>query len=128
MHFIRTKIRAGAQLALFALVFQLAVSFGHMHRDDLGLPPLVGAAAAQFGVDAAHKPANSTSPDNPAGPADYCPICASIYLAATSFVPSAPLLPLPPDFKRLDRQPSTVIGRVFAPPRNGFQPRAPPSA
>ena len=48
MNWFRSKIRSCARLALFALAFQMAVSFGHMHRDDLGLAPLPGSDSAQI--------------------------------------------------------------------------------
>ena len=40
MNWFRSNIQSSARLALFALTLQMAVSFGHMHRDDLGLPRL----------------------------------------------------------------------------------------
>ena len=42
MHWFRSRMRSCGRLALFALALQMVLSFGHMHRDDLGLPPLPG--------------------------------------------------------------------------------------
>ena len=38
MTWFRSNIQSSAWLALLALTLQMAVSFGHMHRHDLGLP------------------------------------------------------------------------------------------
>ena len=48
MNWFRSKMRSGAQLALFALAVQMVVSFGHMHGDDLGLPPLATSDQTQI--------------------------------------------------------------------------------
>lgn len=61
MGWVNRHKRNGALLALAALALQLALSFGHMHRDDLGLPPL--PAADQTLIAFATAPA-------PAGPVD----------------------------------------------------------
>jgi len=53
MNWFRSTIRPFAQLALFALALQMVVSFGHMHPDDLGLPPLATAHWADFPSGAA---------------------------------------------------------------------------
>ena len=37
MNWFRSNIQSGIWLALLALTLQMAVSFGHMHRHDLGL-------------------------------------------------------------------------------------------
>jgi hypothetical protein len=40
MTWFRSRIRPVTRLALFALAFQMAISFGHMDADELGLPSL----------------------------------------------------------------------------------------
>ena len=66
MHWFRSKIRSCGRLALFALALQMIVSFGHMHRDDLGLPPLAGTDSTSIASAAAPgaqpPPANSIDP------------------------------------------------------------------
>src|SRR5690242_8380293 len=87
MDWFRSRSRLWARLMLLALAVQFVVSFGHMHRDDLGLPPLAPAHRTHVASDATagsfsdqdHYPASN----NP------CPICASIALLATG----APSLP-----------------------------------
>lgn len=126
MRWLRYDRRFGAWLALFALAVQLAVSFGHVHLD--GVARIDPARAALAG---AGQTSYSFVAPQPAGGGDdddaYCPICASVYLTANSFVPVAPVLLLP--------LASTVVEHfnrsvpVFVAPRRlAFQSRAPPLA
>ena len=126
MNWFRLKIRFGVRLALFALALQMAVSFGHMHRDDLGLPPLTDANPTHF----AASPTGAASPvqkhGQPAAPDDYCPICASMALVAMA-IPSLPPVLLTPDpIRRLwpTQMPTRGVSVDIAP---SFQARAPPS-
>lgn len=101
MRWFRSRKRAGSYLALFALAFQLAVSFGHVHLERIA-PPSVGASAL-----AAAQPAGDdlTAPSNPTGREgladDHCPICTLIHLAGALVPAEMPSLPLP-----------TVVGRL----------------
>jgi hypothetical protein len=111
-------------LALFALALQIVVSFGHMHRDDLGLPPLSGAEQTQAAAGVAAGPAGQHQ--QPASD-DYCPICASIALLATAMPALPPVLVtpqaigyVPPPLASLRRPASQVV--------LAFQARAPPAA
>src|SRR5262249_40817460 len=91
----------GAYLALFALAFQLAVSFGHVHVEQFR-PASVGASAlagAQPSGDDRNAPSNPAGREHPAD--DHCPICTLIHLAGALVPAEAPSLPLP-----------TVFGRV----------------
>jgi hypothetical protein len=85
MHWFRAKQSLSSHLALFALALQLALSFGHVHLDDLALgrTPI---AAAQKASDSG-TPAG-TVPDRDEG----CAICAVIGLAGTPLLPDAPAL------------------------------------
>lgn len=115
-------------MALFALAFQMAVSFGHMHRDDLGLPPLPSFVQIQTGsvaVDAPAHPANQG--DHPATPDDYCPICASMALVATALPSLPPLLIVPEPIRRVwpSEAPAHSVSLQLA---LSFQARGPPNA
>ena len=81
MRWFRSRKRAGSYLALFALAFQLAVSFGHVHLERIA-PPSVGASALAHAQPSA---ADLNAPSNPAGREDLaddcCPICTLIHLA-----------------------------------------------
>jgi len=101
MSWFRSRSRSGAYLALFALAFQLAVSFGHVHLEHL--TPLAAGASALADAQPAADDRNAAS--NPAGrehPADdYCPICTLIHLAGALVPAEMPSLPLPTVFGRL---------------------------
>jgi hypothetical protein len=130
VNWFRSKIRSGARLALFALAFQMAVSFGHMHRDDLGLPPLPSSDNAQVDIAqvasiAAMPP--DTNPDHHPASDDYCPICASMQLIATA-LPSLPPVVLAPEPIRpvwLAQTPAQVFSPRVA---LSFRARGPPAA
>jgi hypothetical protein len=91
----------GAYLALFALAFRLAVSFGHVHLERIA-PPSVGASALA-GAQPSADDLNAAS--DPAGHEDLaedcCPICTLIHLAGALVPAEAPSSPLP-----------TVVGRL----------------
>jgi hypothetical protein len=85
MGWFRSRSRWGSYLALFALAFQLVVSFGHVHLE--GGTTTTGPAwiVAKAAVDPASKQA-------PAVADDHCPICALIHLAGTLTPSEAPTL------------------------------------
>ncbi len=115
--------RFGSCLALAALALQLVMSFGHVHLDGVHhtYPTL---ALSRSGAQASQLPA--PQPGNDADD-DYCAICATIFLAANSFLPPTPQLPVPSvsqTIERFDRVPVVFI----ASRRALFQSRAPPLA
>jgi hypothetical protein len=117
--------RHGALLALAALALQIVLSFGHVHLD--GIRPV----AAHNAIVAPHKAAladasRQTPAQNP-GDDDYCAICASIYLASTTFISDAPSLPVPRGFERIVH-PYANVRDAVEPRRVGFRSRAPPVA
>src|SRR5579863_7814626 len=126
MRRLRGNSRFGSWLALAALALQLALSFGHVHLDG------VHSASALFAIAG---PAGAAAPGSQSLPAqhpgdgsdEYCAICATLYLAANSFLPQAPQLPVPfvcQTIKHVDR---AAVASVW-PRRTPFQPRAPPLA
>jgi hypothetical protein len=122
MNWFRSRLRSGARLALLALAFQMAVSFGHMHRDDLGLPPLTRAGQTQA---AAGPTAPAQKHRQPAVPDDYCPICASMALIATALPSLPPALVTPDPIRRVWQTQMPVHG-VSVAVALSFQARAPP--
>ena len=122
MHWIHNR-RFGNWPALAALVLQLVVSFGHVHLDGVhrSYPaPAVSGSGAQASQLPAPQPSNDADDD-------YCVICATIFLAATTFLPPAPQPPVPSasqTIERFDRVPVVFIASRRAP----FQSRAPPLA
>ena len=126
MCWFRSRSRFGSYLALFALAFQLAVSFGHVHLDKID-PLFAGSAAF-----ASTQPGDEVSaPSSPTGREDVaddcCPICTLIHLAGTIVPAETPPLPLPGIFFR-PRHETAVAFDLTAQPRVLFQARAPPLA
>jgi hypothetical protein len=132
MTWFRSRIRPVTRLALFALAFQMAISFGHMDADELGLPSLelVGPthvvlnAVVLNAIDAATLPARRDRV--PAAPAGYCPICASMALVATAFPSLPPVLVVPPQGR--PQWPGPIPAEGISPKlAPSFQARAPPT-
>ena len=128
MTWFRSRHRSVTRLALFALAFQMVVSFGHMDADELGPSPLDHCGRSHLGLNAI--PAAVALPDRsrvPAAPEGYCPICASLALVATAFPSLPPILPVPPGVDPVWPTQPPVRGIA---PRFGFsfQARAPPAA
>jgi len=114
--------RFASWLALFALALQLALSFGHVHVSGIATPAVKVAGT--------HAPSSSpgSPPAHPADDADdYCAICATIYLASTTFLPPAVRLPVFFVWRPVEHVVTTTT--IFAAPRRTFfQSRAPPFA
>jgi hypothetical protein len=94
MGWFRSRSRWGSYLALFALAFQLALSFGHVHIE--GGAPFSGHASALFAVHPSSASAAAVDPagkESPAPADDCCPICTLIHLAGALLPAAAPALP-----------------------------------
>lgn len=122
----RYRGRVGSWLALVALAFQLAVSFGHVHLEGVARSDSARVASTAGG-HASHALLAPQSRTTGGDQDDYCPVCASVYLTANSFVPPAPVLPVPSASNVVEHfshiAPVFIIFRRLA-----FQPRAPPLA
>jgi Protein of unknown function (DUF2946) len=122
MRWFRSRSRLSSYLALFALAFQLAVSFGHVHLDETA-PPSAGAfASTQSDVNA---PSSPTGREDVAD--DCCPICTLIHLAGALVPAATPALPLPSMFGHL-RLAAAVEFDLAASQTALFRARAPPLA
>jgi hypothetical protein len=117
------KRRFGSWLALAALALQLVVSFGHVHLDGVHRT-YPAQAVSGSGAQASQLPA--PQPGNDADD-DYCAICATIFLAANSFLPPAPLLPVPFVSRPIEHFARVAVDFIV-PRRAPFQSRAPPLA
>ena len=113
-------------LALFALALQMVVSFGHVHLAGISHtdPARVASATAGHSTQSFVVGQSDTSDDDDDA---YCPICASVYLTANSFVPAPPVLPLPTASIAIEHFNRRALF-FMAPRRLAFQPRAPPIA
>jgi len=106
--------------ALVAVALQIVLSFGHHHE---GLRPSDPSLAIVHGGTQAAQSQPASHPGDDGD--DYCAICASIYLAASSFVPQAPQLPVPRVSQAVEHFDRTAV--IFVSPRRAsFQSRAPP--
>src|SRR5262245_10809905 len=127
MNWFRTRARLGAYLALFALAFQLAVSFGHVHLERVA--PVAAGASALAG--APPSPDDLNAPSNPAGREhladDRCPICTLIHLAGALMSAEMPSLPLPAVFGQLRLEAAAEFD-LTASHAALFRARAPPIA
>jgi len=130
MRWFRSHRTIGSCAALVALALQLALSFAHLHPQDLygyGRPAGRAAFAAANGPSAQTNATALLRRDSKAPAEVYCGICASINLVGSSQNPAAPRLRLPPFPSGL------TVGfsddrLVVAPRFVHFQSRAPPSA
>jgi hypothetical protein len=125
MGWFRSRSRLGSYLALFALAFQLAVSFAHVHLDQIA--PIAGATAlvAQPSSDRVNTPSSPTGHEGPAD--DFCPICTLIHLAGALVPAETPPLPPPSIFGRSQLEAAVELD-LAASHRVLFQARAPPDA
>jgi Protein of unknown function (DUF2946) len=136
MTWVRSNIKCGTWIALFALVIQFALSFGHFHPIASAgtAAPEVGSALSERSFVSAvsgqvaeitfkRQPASNHDPDE--HPGDVCAICAVMAMANAVLFASPPALPLPQatEFSHLASKGESV--RV-ASIRIAFQPRAPP--
>ena len=124
MRWFRSRSRVGSYLALFALAFQLAVAFGHVHLDEIA-PRSAGAAAFASIQSGVHAPSSPTGREDVAD--DCCPICTLIHLAGALVPAETPALPLPSMFGHV-RLAAAVAFDLAAPQTALFQARAPPIA
>jgi len=124
MRAFRSLRRFGAALGLFALLLQLAMSFGHVHPDDL-----FASASGASGQVADQVQAGGGGADRhaPGAPHDDCPICAAMHLAGTIVMPEAPVLAVPTRFTAAHFA-TADLAQLFVPGRLPFQTRAPPTA
>jgi hypothetical protein len=129
MGWVHRHRRRGAYVALAALLLQIVVSFGHVDLDGAVVGDHLTLGQTHFGTADKIVVAAKRSQQGPTQSSDdgYCPICASIFLVSTSFVSTAPQLPVPEGFYRITH--SATVARGFSPPlRLAFRSRAPPTA
>jgi hypothetical protein len=125
MHWFRSQI-GGTWVALFALALQMAVSFGHLHADELGASfagsDRMQSASAVVTQASPHQADHEHSP----APDDYCPVCASMALVGTAIAssPPTPTLPMAVRYFWPSPVPATGAGLRLT---LSFQARAPPS-
>ena len=143
MGWVRVRRRRGAWAGLAALALQIVLSLGHIHVGNahiegglralevaIGNAQPVAAAQSPQKVASEKAPAQNPNPGSAPGSGDsddYCAICASIFLASTSFAAQPPQLPVPLGFERIAL--TFAVERSVSTPRPVFfRSRAPPTA
>ena len=136
MKWFRSNIRHGARLALFAMLVQIALTFGHSHWFAQAAP----LAQSQLADSAKGTAKSIASPDSaavqkqpPANPdrehpgEDNCAICALVAMAGTVMFATPPLLHLPQAVELLYRTTDAEFIHLES-ASHAFQPRAPPAS
>jgi len=117
MRWLRSHIRLGSRLGLFALTVQLALSFGHVHFADAsprsGLAPHALQLAVRPPLTLAVSP---TAPiqHKPDGLADdFCAVCSVMQLAGVPAI--VPDLPVPIGSMRRSLDPKVELAFASLP-------------
>ncbi|MBR0963592.1 DUF2946 domain-containing protein [Bradyrhizobium diazoefficiens] len=132
MKWFRSNIRHGARLALFAMLVQLALTFGHSHWFAQATTPVQASLQQTEGTSgiaandraAVQKPSPG-SPDREQPGDDNCAICALVAMAGTAMFATPPLLLLPQAVELLYLTTDAEFVHL-QPASAAFQPRAPP--
>ena len=132
MKWFRSNIRQGARLALFAMLVQFALTFGHSHWFAQAAPlvqsQLTDGAKSIAPTDraAVQKPSPG-NPDREQPGDDNCAICALVAMAGTVVFATPPLLHLPQAVELLHRTLDAEFIHLES-ASHAFQPRAPPAS
>ena len=134
MKWFRSQIRHGARLALFAMLVQFALTFGHTHWFAQAAPLAAsshqqtdGAKAVGSADRLAVQKQSPSAPDREQPGDDNCAICAIIAMAGTVLSATPPLLQLPQAFELLYRTTDAEFVHLKS-AGTAFQPRAPPAS
>src|SRR5258707_430096 len=136
MKWFRKHVKTGTRLALFALVIQFALSFGHFHalaapaiQTGLAPPDLAGgnSPAAHGTNHTAQQKHQLGHQDTDQQAADTCAICAVMSLAGNVLLTPPPLLELPQAVEFLYRTTDAEFVHLHS-AHLAFQSRAPPAS
>lgn len=123
MKWFRSNIRHGARLALFALLVQFALTFGHSHW----FAQATSLAQASLQQSASVEKQSPAGPDREQPGDDNCAICALVAMAGTVVSSTPPLLLLPQAVELLQLTTDAEFAHLKS-AGTGFQPRAPPAS
>jgi len=132
MKWFRSNTRHGARLALFAMLVQFALTFGHSHwfaqaapLSQTSLKQIDGGKSIAAIDRAAVEKQSPTGPDREQPSEDNCAICAVVAMAGTVISAAPPLLLLPQAIDLLHRTLDAEFVHLKS-AGTAFQPRAPP--
>jgi len=123
MKWFRSNIRHGTRLALFAMLVQFALTFGHSHWFAQAAP----LAQSQLTDSTAVQKQSPTNPDREQPGDDNCAICALVAMSGTITFATPPLLLLPQAVELLYRTTDAEFVHLES-ASHAFQPRAPPAS
>jgi hypothetical protein len=137
MKWVRSNIKRGSRLALFALAVQFVLSFGHFHGAAAEAAPTIQSGPVHSDVSHANglaatdavselaqqRPASNHDSDRQQ--IDACAICAVLALANAMLFATPPLLLLPQAIEILYLSTDAEFIHLNS-ARVAFQPRAPP--
>ncbi|MBH5400260.1 DUF2946 domain-containing protein [Bradyrhizobium sp. CNPSo 4010] len=134
MMWYRSNIRHGARLALFAMLVQFALTFGHSHWSAQAAPLAQSSLQQAEGTNAvaaidraAVQKQSPSSPHREHPGDDNCAICAVAAMASTIVFATPPVLLLPRAIELLYRITDAEFIHLKS-AGTAFQPRAPPKA
>ena len=134
MKWFRSNIRHGARLALFAMLVQFALTFGHSHwfaqaapLAQSSLQQTDGSSGVASNDRAAVQKPSPAAPDREQPGEDNCAICALVAMAGTVLFSTPPLLELPQAIELLHRTTDAEFSHLKS-AGTAFQPRAPPAS
>lgn len=134
MKWFRSNIRHGARLALFAMLVQFALTFGHSHWFAQAAPLAQSSLQQTDGSNgvastdrAAVQKQSPAAPDREQPGEDNCAICALVAMAGTVLFSTPPLLELPQAIELLHRTTDAEFSHLKL-AGTAFQPRAPPAS
>lgn len=132
MMWFRSNIRHGARLALFALLVQFALTFGHSHGFAQAAP-LAASSLRQTDKGIVSTDRAAVQKQSPSGSdreqpgEDNCAICAVVAMAGTVVSATPPVLLLPQAIDLLHRTTDAEFLHLKS-AGTAFQPRAPPAS
>lgn len=134
MKWFRSNIRHGARLALFAMLVQFALTFGHSHWFAQAAPlaqsllQQTDSGESLSSIDrAAVQKQSPAGPDREQPGEDNCAICAVVAMAGTVVSATPPVLLLPQAIELLHLTTDAEFVHLKS-AGAAFQPRAPPAS
>ncbi|WLB52283.1 DUF2946 family protein [Bradyrhizobium sp. 521_C7_N1_3] len=134
MKWFRSNIRHGSRLALFAMLVQFALTFGHSHWFAQAAPlaqsllQQTDTSESIASIDrAAVQKQSPAGPDREQPGEDNCAICAVVAMAGTIVSATPPVLLLPQAIELLHLTTDAEFVHLKS-AGAAFQPRAPPAS